>query len=297
MGTRKSKNPGRLFDSPNPLVKKMGDQFFNELPNSPGVFFLENKLGHILYVSRAKSLADRIDSLSRVRPLEVARRTRHLLFTTENIRWEKCPSEAEAQQKENAALRHNKPRFNTVRTRKEALPFISFRYRTHNKRLHFKLLADPGSMEESEESQFYGAFLVPGQLRRAYASLIRLLWYVSEAEKKKGDFDDVPALLFRLRAPVEYQVRCEARRLSQLQAYMGGVRGLPFLEDLAEKLLPQLPRNSFHFKVVFKDLQVLLRFYVRTLSYQKRLQRFHKLGKGALASEKEENLKFLDRFI
>ena len=52
----------RSFAPPQPLVERLGKEFFREDPPVPGVYLMRDATGHVLYVGKAKNLRQRLRS-------------------------------------------------------------------------------------------------------------------------------------------------------------------------------------------------------------------------------------------
>ena len=52
----------RLFADAQPLVERLGREFFLGLPQSPGVYLMRDRTAQVLYVGKAKNLRKRVCS-------------------------------------------------------------------------------------------------------------------------------------------------------------------------------------------------------------------------------------------
>lgn len=104
----------RLFEPPQPLVERLGADFFRAIPRAAGVYQMHDAAGVLVYVGKAGDLRARLNSYRRTR--NQSRKTVRLIHTAATIRWEVCPSEAEARLRENELLRLHRPRFNKAGT-------------------------------------------------------------------------------------------------------------------------------------------------------------------------------------
>lgn len=102
----------RLFPDPKPLVEKLGADFFRRLPQCPGVYWMTDAQGKVLYVGKAKNLRRRLSSYRVGNSDRMPRRTLRLLHSVSAIEWAECPSEGEALRRESILLLELKPRFN-----------------------------------------------------------------------------------------------------------------------------------------------------------------------------------------
>ena len=51
-----------LFPDPRPLVERLGNDFFRQLTDRPGVYLMQDAAGLVLYVGKAKNLRKRLGS-------------------------------------------------------------------------------------------------------------------------------------------------------------------------------------------------------------------------------------------
>jgi excinuclease UvrABC nuclease subunit len=101
-----------LFPPPQPLVDRLGKEFFRALPDAPGVYFLCADEAGVLYVGKAKNLRKRLSSYRSAHPERLARRIFRLLFRVTRIHWDECPDEATARERERRLLLVLQPPFN-----------------------------------------------------------------------------------------------------------------------------------------------------------------------------------------
>ncbi|MBM3838657.1 MAG: nucleotide excision repair endonuclease [Verrucomicrobia bacterium] len=105
-----------LFADPQPLVEKLGLDFFRGLPEVPGVYLMRDDAGVVLYVGKAKNLRKRLNSYRVANPERLARRHLRLLRAVAQVEWLACADEAAALSQEAALLRTLRPKFNRVGT-------------------------------------------------------------------------------------------------------------------------------------------------------------------------------------
>jgi len=102
----------RFWPDPQPLVERLGRDFFRTLPERPGVYFMRGAGGTVLYVGKAKNLRQRLGSYRAASPERRPRRILRLLNQVESILWEEAPDEEAALRRESELLVSLKPRFN-----------------------------------------------------------------------------------------------------------------------------------------------------------------------------------------
>lgn len=112
LASRVSSLQQRLWPDAQPLVERLGRDFFRQVPERPGVYLMQGAAGLVLYVGKAKNLRHRLGSYRVANPERMARRTLRLLNLVERIGWEECDSESTALRRESELLLTLKPRFN-----------------------------------------------------------------------------------------------------------------------------------------------------------------------------------------
>jgi predicted GIY-YIG superfamily endonuclease len=156
-----------LFPDPQPLVEKLGRDFFRQLPECPGVYLMRDASDAILYVGKAKNLRKRLGSYRVANPDRMSRRHLRLLRAVARIEFQECVDELSALAQEAAFLRSLRPKFNRVGT--WSAPPRFFAWRCFEKQLHLAVVETPDSDWRSYGPLGGGA----GVLR---AVLARLVW-------------------------------------------------------------------------------------------------------------------------
>jgi len=101
-----------LFPDPRPLVERLGQDFFRQLTERPGVYMMQDANGLVLYVGKAKNLRQRLGYYRVANPDRLGRRHLRLLRQVVRIELHECADEIAALAKEAELLRELKPKFN-----------------------------------------------------------------------------------------------------------------------------------------------------------------------------------------
>ena len=101
-----------LFPDPRPLVERLGEEFFRQLPARPGVYLMRDAVEVVLYVGKAKSLRHRLSRYRVANPDRMGRRHLRLLRQVVRIELQECADEMAALAREAELLRALKPKFN-----------------------------------------------------------------------------------------------------------------------------------------------------------------------------------------
>lgn len=211
----------RLFEPPQPLVERLGADFFRAIPRAAGVYQMHDAAGVLIYVGKAGDLRARLNSYRRTR--NQSRKTVRLIHTAAAIRWEVCPSEAEARLRENELLRLHRPRFNKAGTWPlgEYLHIVA-----KPSELHLRLDRTPAP-------GCYGAFR--SSVRWTLGSLGQLIWL---SEQGWPDPVQLPYSLSAHPAPREM-------RLTGSAAEGWRVPLIDYFRGYSEELILRLNRTQF----------------------------------------------------
>jgi len=108
------------------LVDQLGQDFFRQAPESPGVYLMRDAADEILYIGKAKNLRKRLASYRVANPDRLRRRQLRLLRSVHRIELERCADEASALAREASLLRSIRPRFNRAGTWPGPTRFLSW---------------------------------------------------------------------------------------------------------------------------------------------------------------------------
>jgi hypothetical protein len=101
-----------LFPPSKPLVEKLGADFFQALPERPGVFLMCGRQEGVLYVGKAKNLRKRLASYRVANPERMSRKVIRLLNQVTRIEWDECRDEQMAEAREELLICVLMPKFN-----------------------------------------------------------------------------------------------------------------------------------------------------------------------------------------
>lgn len=157
-----------LFPDPRPLVERLGQDFFRQLTDRPGVYLMQDAAGLVLYVGKAKNLRQRLGYYRVANPDRMGRRHLRLLRQVTRIELQECADEIAALAKEAELLRALKPKFNRAGVW-PATPRLLV-WRRAGRMLELAISERP-----SIDWQAFGPFGSGAVFLRA--ALVRLLWY------------------------------------------------------------------------------------------------------------------------
>jgi len=175
----------RFWPDAQPLMERLGGDFFRELPETPGVYRMEDESQNVLYIGKAKNLRRRVGSYRVANPERMPRRTLRLLKLVRRIVWEGCADEAAALRREAELLLAIKPRFNRAGVWRGPRRYLVWRGVASGLEL---------AVTESVESGWLAAGSFGAQGRHLHRALVRLLWC---AFHRESGLAGMPAGWFR----------------------------------------------------------------------------------------------------
>lgn len=121
------------------------------LPETPGVYFMKNRNGDIIYIGKAKSLKDRVSSYFRHNS-ELSHKIRKMLANVHSVEYQNTDSELSALILESRLIKKEKPIFNSAIKRYRFHPFIKIDVQNHFPRVEkvFEI--------ENDGANYYGPF-------------------------------------------------------------------------------------------------------------------------------------------
>ena len=162
-----------LFADPQPLVERLGVQFFRQAPQTAGVYLMRDATEGVLYVGKAKNLRQRLAHYRVANPDRMKRRHLRLLRQVARIELEEWTDERAALEREAELLRRLRPRYNRAGT--WSGPLSALNWRLEENALQLAVLAEaPTGWKQS--GPLGGAF-------RLRASLARLCWCAIHSER------------------------------------------------------------------------------------------------------------------
>jgi hypothetical protein len=174
----------RLFQVENPLKRRLDREFLRGIPRSPGVYWMLDDKGQLLYVGKGKDLKARLSSYRSAKVQDVSNRLMRVLLATAEIRYRETPNEKSALICENELLRILKPPCNRVgtQTHKSASWIIREMPRSWRLELVFQLPevnSSDTTSSKSTDSDYeqrrheVGAFRNVGRCMKVHGALLR----------------------------------------------------------------------------------------------------------------------------
>lgn len=105
-------------------------------PGSPGVYRMYDKNGVLLYVGKAKNLANRLQQYADISKLELHKQVMRSLVT--RVEWETVPTESDALLLEQKLIKTEKPKYNIMLTDGKMYPMLALTNHRYPRLLKFR---------------------------------------------------------------------------------------------------------------------------------------------------------------
>lgn len=266
----------RLLPAPQPLVDRLGSDFFRGVPTAPGVYRMFDAAGGLLYVGKAKDLRARLASYRRTHGQ--SRKTIRLIHEVARIEWEVCDDEAGARRRENELIRTSRPRFNRAGTWPRSARFV--RVTVIGGGFRIEVVAEPGTTAEG----VYGVFR--GGAALAVAALARLLWF---AWNRNAAPASLPRPLVARDDLREFHADhpMAADWLPAIHAFFAGDD-----DSVLARLVKEVPEPASPFDRLFvaRQFEVLLDFHRRGPVRNRRLHEWLPRDRRTITPEEQSDL-------
>lgn len=235
----------RLVPPPQPLVERLGESFFREIPRRPGVYRMYDVDGILVYVGKALDLRERLGTYRRT--AGQSRKTIRLIHVVRRIEWESCESEMAALLRENELIRTLRPRFNRAGVWPKSARYV--RWEGEGSVLRMTLVSEPVG---GSHGPFRGG---PGRVLAAMARLLWLAW-------TGGGVSQLPRRWVTSECPkvVEFEHVQVPHWVASIRGYFEGID-----DGLVARLVEGVPEPEHRFEMAYVASQFeTLELFFRT---------------------------------
>ena len=230
---------------------QLGQKFFREAPQQPGVYLMRDAADRVLYVGKARNLKQRLQNYRVANPDRMPRRHLRLVREVARIEFQFCPGESAALKRESKLLRSLKPRFNRAGVWPGKARFLV--WRQMEKRLDLAVTDVPET-----GWQRYGP--LGRHARQLHRTLACLLWLAMNPGRA---FVDLPAGWAQGKFAEQAMIHCGNSAKEAAKALAAFFWEDP--DDLVRWLQPQFTARTHAFErsVIEGELEILKEFSTR----------------------------------
>jgi len=232
----------RAFD------RRLGDDFLEKVPRTPGVYRVLDAAGTVVYVGKAVNLRRRLSQYRHATRRKKHRKMREIVKSAASVVFEACANELEAELRETALIQALRPRWNVAGAFSFLYPFVGLGERGKG----HAVLAFSSAPEEHPELAWHGAYRSREITGEAFFAWVRLLAMIGHRERTARRERGTRTWCFEIR-------KLDAGWQERWSAFLRG-SSRDALAALAFSLLDK-PRARRDAKTVEADLAALDRFY------------------------------------
>jgi excinuclease ABC subunit C len=154
--------------------RKLGAEFLESLPGSPGVYLVYDRQDELIYVGKAINLKRRLSQYRNIMRRKKHRRMRGIVKEAARIEIQRAETHLDACLTETMLIQQHRPRWNIVGAYSFLYPLIGIR--SENRNIEFCMTTTPEAViEEFPGFEFHGAFRSRRITGDAFFALMRLL--------------------------------------------------------------------------------------------------------------------------
>lgn len=292
-------NTNTLFSAHPVLPERIGKEWFDDIPSTPGIYMFFDKEGELLYVGKSKNLRLRLFSYKRAKPGDVSRKVARLIAKTTRIEIEETESELKALLRENQLIREQRPQFNHANKQPEAYYFAYLK--TDDTGLEYRLAMR--THDDTQQKYWHGCFKGHNVVRRSMGCMLQLLWM---AEHQSVSPHLLPVQLTRRLTPMRFSMRWknsgtpnhheDAGRL--LNQWING-ESCELLDWLATRIEYGSQKRLSRFETLFLEnrLECLKAFYDYKLARYRQLRENLPAGRRLIAQYELDDLMVKARYL
>ena len=248
------------------------------LPSVPGVYLMKDRLGHVIYVGKAKNLHKRVSSYFQgsKRFIRAQPKIAAMVEMVCEIEVHQTQNETEALLLEGKLIKEYKPRYNTDFT--DDKQFLLVRVDLQNSLPKFRLCRN----KKEDGAHYYGPFAQAGMLRSTLSEMRKKFGILlADARPSKLEdgryrlYDDARAEIFA--GHNETSVEEYRKRVEEACSFLEG-QAKSWLAELREEMLKRAKNMDFERAAELRDLSLAL---AKTIGRNRRFTRTWPRAEGS----------------
>lgn len=248
-----------LWTYTNSYDRRFGPEFFKQVPEKPGVFWMQDSRRSLLYVGRSRNLRNRLLSYRYLQTQHGPKKLGSLIEEVRSLGWSPTETDEAARLLESQILHRHPPLYRAPESSSEKAVYLS--WSAEYPYFQLQLLSQRNN---SSHRILFGLFKSRAQAQKAISCMSRLLWWLGH----QGQFFNLPSPLAKNLGPQGHQIDMHLDRksfelLNQLvQDYFRGEHA-QIIDLFQDSLLAWCKENpaSFFSNWVQSDLGSLKQFF------------------------------------
>jgi predicted GIY-YIG superfamily endonuclease len=161
------------------FLAKFGEGFLSSVPTCPGVYFVYNESGQLIYIGKAKNLRRRLGQYKNAKRRKKHAKMRSIVAEGQRIEFRTLATDLEACLEETRLIQQHRPKWNVAGAFYFLYPMIGVR--NENGLTYFCYTTQP---ELFPEFRFHGAYRSRHMTKDAFFALMDLLSFVGHRVRK-----------------------------------------------------------------------------------------------------------------
>jgi excinuclease ABC subunit C len=161
------------------FLSKFGKEFLNSVPTCPGVYFIYDASGALIYIGKAKNLRRRLGQYKNAKRRKKHAKMRSIIAEAQKIEFRTLSSDLEACLEETRLIQEKRPKWNVAGAFYFLYPMIGIR--TESGVTSFCYSTKP---ELFPDFKFHGAYRSRHLTKEAFFALMTLLNYIGHRVRK-----------------------------------------------------------------------------------------------------------------
>lgn len=243
----------------NAYDRRFGPEFFKQVPEQPGVYWMQDSKRSVLFVGKSSNLQKRLSSYRFINPQNCPKKLTQLIEDVRSLGWSPTATEEAAGLLEQQMVRRHPPLHGTALASNDRWVYVEFA--SQHPLIQFQI---SNARTPSSPGQSFGAFKNRSACQKCVSSMARLLWWLGH----QGHFFDLPQPLAKPHSSTGQKVEIQLdpksfQLLTQLVSEFWEGESQALIELFEDSLLTWCKRDplSFFTKWVESDIETLKSFF------------------------------------
>jgi excinuclease UvrABC nuclease subunit len=244
----------------NSYDRRFGPEFFKQVPEKPGVYWMQDSRRGLLFVGKALNLKSSLSSYRYILPQRSPKKLAQLMEDVRSLGWSPTDSPRSARLLEKQLLLRHQPVFNRSPSSEDNHAYVSFR----SLYPYFQMELEEERPAGDAHLFVFGLFKNRAACQKALCSFTRLLWWISHDGRAA---EHLPRPFIKSLGPAQkVEVQLDEKSFEILGELVRGYwegESAEILEAFKDILTLRLkdPRQKFFRNWVEQDLNLLEHYF------------------------------------